>query len=65
MENDLVSHSFEIDNFVDIWLKFKHKVEALMTPYKVVYKAMQKKADQTRIILSFHNLTLHSVLHIF
>ena len=66
MENNLGSHSFEIDNFLDSWLKFKHEIEAVMTPYKVVYKAMQNKVEQSRITLSFHNLlTLDHVLLVF
>jgi hypothetical protein len=45
MVYDLVHYLFELNHFTDRCLEFKHKIETVMTTYKEVYEAMQKKAE--------------------
>ena len=44
VEDDLVNHFFEVDHFTDECMKFKHKIQSVMAPYKTVYEQMQKNA---------------------
>jgi hypothetical protein len=46
---DLDDHFFEVDHFLERCLKYKRYMKAVMAPYKVVYKDMQKKAKQLNI----------------
>jgi hypothetical protein len=43
MADDLVDHFFEADHFMDSCLKFKCEMEAVLIPYKEMYKDMKKK----------------------
>jgi hypothetical protein len=53
MTDDLVDHFFEVVHFMERCLKFKCKMVAVMTPYKDVYKDMEQKAKQPKIISFF------------
>jgi hypothetical protein len=44
MADDEVNHFFEVDHFMERCLEFKREMEAVMAPYKEVYKDIQKKA---------------------
>lgn len=46
MVDDFIYHFSEVSHFVNRCLKFKHETEAFMTPYREVYKDMQKKEKQ-------------------
>jgi hypothetical protein len=48
MMDNLVDHFFEVDHFMERYLKFEHEMEAVMAPYKETYKGMQKKAKQPK-----------------
>jgi hypothetical protein len=47
MTDDIVSHCFEVDHFMDSCLKLKHDMKVVTAPYKEVYKDMQKNAKQS------------------
>jgi hypothetical protein len=48
--DDLVDNFFEVNFFMDMFLKLKHNMESVMTPYKEVYNYVQKKAKQVMFI---------------
>jgi hypothetical protein len=66
MADDLVDRFSEVDHFMERCLKYKHKMEAVMAPYKDVCKCMQKKAKQLKITSfnksSVSSSTMYSVL---
>ena len=47
--NDQVHYVFEINHLMDKCLKFKHAIETVITPYKEMYKDMQKKAEHLKM----------------
>jgi hypothetical protein len=57
MADDLVDHIFEVDLFMERCLEFKREMEAVMEPYKEVYKDMQRKKKQTKVASSLSLLS--------
>jgi hypothetical protein len=53
MAHDLLDHFFQVGHFMERCLKFKREMEAVMAPYKDVYKDMQNKAMQPKITSFF------------
>jgi hypothetical protein len=45
MAHELVNHFFEVGHLMNRFLIFKFEEEAVMAPYKEVYKGMQKKVN--------------------
>jgi len=46
---DQVCYVFKINHFMDKCLKFKHEIETVITPYKEMYKDMQKKGEHLKM----------------
>jgi len=42
MADDLTAHFSEVSHLMARWLKFKHEVKPALSPYKEVYKDMEK-----------------------
>jgi hypothetical protein len=64
-EDCLLQRIFSLD---ETSLKFKNERENVMSPYRIVYKDMQKKAMQLKIIPIFKKhlaflCAVHSMLH--
>lgn len=54
MVDDLLDHFLQINNFLlDRRVKYWHKMEAIMVPYKVVHRDMYKKANQLKFTSLF------------
>jgi hypothetical protein len=56
MAHELVNHFFEVGHLMNKFLIFKREKEAVMAPFKKVYKDMQKKGKQLYSLLSLLSL---------
>jgi hypothetical protein len=60
MADDLVDHFFEVDHFMEMRLKFKREMEAVIAPCIKANKDRKKKVKQPKIT-SFFCLPLRHV----
>jgi len=56
MSHELVNHFFEVGHLMNRFLIFNCEKEAVMAPYKEVYKDMQKRGKQLHSLLSLLSL---------
>jgi hypothetical protein len=52
--DDLVHYFFEVNHFINKCLKYKHKIEAVLTLFIEVYEDLQKKAKELTITSFCH-----------
>jgi hypothetical protein len=62
MADDFGDHFFELVHFMDRCMKFKREMEAVMAPYKEVYKDMRKQTKHPKITSStVFSYAIHSI----